>query len=99
MCEVYRENLRIVLDYIEEFIESVDGKSVVTADHGELLGDSKLQRYGHPEGVYLPELRIVPWLSVESEHRRTVEEEEPIGVEEATKRSIRENLTELGYIQ
>jgi len=36
---VYRENVEYVLSYVEELIEELDGKTVVTADHGELLGE------------------------------------------------------------
>lgn len=37
--EIYRENTRYVLDYVEEVTDGLDGKSVVTTDHGTLLGE------------------------------------------------------------
>jgi arylsulfatase A-like enzyme len=40
MRDVYAENVDYVLNSIEKLIESVDGKKVITSDHGELLGES-----------------------------------------------------------
>ena len=37
--EAYRENLRIILQEIEELLGTLDGQTTVTADHGEMLGD------------------------------------------------------------
>jgi hypothetical protein len=39
MRRVYEENLELVLDYVADLVEDLDGKTVVTADHGELLGE------------------------------------------------------------
>jgi hypothetical protein len=36
--EAYLDNLRYVLDNIEELLQNVDGKVVISADHGELFG-------------------------------------------------------------
>jgi hypothetical protein len=35
---VYQENVEYVLEYAEELVEQLSGKTVITADHGELLG-------------------------------------------------------------
>ncbi|MDY6769140.1 MAG: hypothetical protein SVW02_03485 [Candidatus Nanohaloarchaea archaeon] len=61
--EYYRENLVRVLESVEEFIDAVDGKIIITADHGEGLGDHGIGH--HPYGVYLSELVEVPWFEVE----------------------------------
>lgn len=98
LLEVYRENLSLILDYVNELIGDLDGKTVISADHGELLGESHFSKsYGHPIGVYCSELRIVPWLEVESGNRREIYSEEPIGAEEAKEKKIKENLEALGY--
>lgn len=36
---VYEENVRYVLEYVSELLETLEGKTVVTSDHGELLGE------------------------------------------------------------
>ena len=39
-------------------------KVVVTADHGEALGEFGV--YAHPRWVHHPKVRIVPWLEISS---------------------------------
>jgi len=61
----YKYNLEYVLEkgvkpLLSEFS---DFKIIVTADHGELLGE--YSNFGHPDGVIVPELRHVPFLEVE----------------------------------
>lgn len=78
----YRENLTLGLEHVAEFVESVDGKTVVTADHGQLLGDTMwpipLPGYGHPE-LHLPGLVSVPYLVCSHTDRRSVTSDPPIG--------------------
>ena len=57
--ENYRANLEYVLDSVETLLRSVDGNVVITADHGNLLGEFGL--YGHPDYVPVPALKRVPW--------------------------------------
>jgi len=60
----YEENLKLVLSYVNKLVPHLKGKElvVITADHGELLGERGL--FGHPEGVRVPELIEVPWLEI-----------------------------------
>jgi len=98
LVSVYIENLEMVLSHVEEFVSQVDGKTVVTADHGELLGERKGgHRFGHPEGLFVEELRKVPWLTVESGERRDVTEERPIGNDDVTGSDVTDQLELLGY--
>lgn len=64
--EAYLGNLELVLQHVEEILEELEGKTVITADHGELFGEKGL--YGHREGVYTKELVEVPWLTVDPEY-------------------------------
>jgi hypothetical protein len=41
----YEENVELILPHVERSLESLPGKTVVTADHGEMFG--KLGVYGH----------------------------------------------------
>lgn len=61
----YRENLRWAWDSVQELFE-LDATLVVTADHGEILGErapagDRHIRYGHPSGSPLEILRKVPF--------------------------------------
>lgn len=59
IIEAYEENLEIVLQHAEELAENLDGKTVITADHGELLGEKGL--FSHPNKFEAKKLRKVPW--------------------------------------
>lgn len=61
--EYYSKDLDLALENISELIEKLDGKVVVTADHGESWGE-KLE-WGHPLGSNNPVLVEVPWLEIE----------------------------------
>jgi hypothetical protein len=95
---VYVENLEIVLSHVAELVSELDGKTVVTADHGELLGEERAgHRFGHPEGLFVKELRVVPWLTVTSGKRRDIVKERPVKIDEITESEMNEQLALLGY--
>ncbi len=64
LTKAYKGNVRLVLKWIEKYKDSFKGKTVITADHGEMLGE---------KGVYLhfddnPEwarqfVREIPWFT------------------------------------
>lgn len=99
--EAYRENLDIVLPHVETLVESISGKSVVTADHGNLVGERTrplpVRGYGHPRGLDVPELRTVPWLVVEGEDRRSVVAEPPVEDAGPDEHVVEQRLDALGY--
>lgn len=59
----YGKNVELVLKDVEKLIKNLDGKIVITADHGELLGENG--KYGHPFSTFVPELCEVPWFVIE----------------------------------
>lgn len=99
----YTESLEIVLNSADELLEELSGKSVVTSDHGEMLGERVFpfttRVWGHMEGFDTPTLREVPWLEVESNVRRTVESERPVESDgaELTDSEVADRLEALGY--
>ncbi|QSX00164.1 hypothetical protein [Haloterrigena alkaliphila] len=102
--EVYVENLTLVLEHVEALLEGLDGKTVITADHGELLGESTNlysrvtgDRYEHPGYVWTPELRLVPWLVVPAEQRREIVAEDPVNRGDVDDEVVEEHLRALGY--
>jgi hypothetical protein len=102
LVELYTENLMFVLDYAESILDEFEGKSVITSDHGEMLGDPSglflPARYVHKRNYYCPELRRVPWLVVDSGTRRTITADEPEKTEDVEETEIDEQLTALGYL-
>ncbi|MBX0296662.1 sulfatase-like hydrolase/transferase [Haloarcula nitratireducens] len=100
--KAYAANLEYVLEYIEELIETVDGKIVVTADHGELLGERQspipVRGTDHFPNLYVPELIEVPWLTIREEKRRKITEEPPEDEFTVDEEATQDRLKALGYI-
>ncbi|WP_436345434.1 hypothetical protein [Natronorubrum sp. FCH18a] len=61
--ELYEENLRIALEAVADLIPKLDGRVVVTADHGEAFGEEGV--WEHHVETHIPPLMEVPWLEVE----------------------------------
>ncbi|MUV88793.1 hypothetical protein GJ629_01900 [Halapricum sp. CBA1109] len=98
----YENNLRRAIPHVRELLTALDGKTVVTADHGHLLGERSfpipVRMWGHPHGTYVEELVKVPWLVYESGDRRRIVAEPPVEDDDATDFSvIKERLRDLGY--
>ena len=99
--DAYEANLRHVLAEVESLAANVDGRIVVTADHGNLFGEWGL--YGHPMHTPVPALLAVPWASIEGEDRETREPTlsppEPLPVSRVHGSDTdRDRLRALGYI-
>jgi hypothetical protein len=99
--KAYAENVEIALEHAEKLIQQLDGRSVITADHGEALGERGvfLKHYGHSPHLYIPELRIVPWFVVPGENRRTVTAGTPASYERLDEQTRDSRLQALGYVQ
>lgn len=102
----YRKNLDAVLPHVEELMMGIDGKVVVTADHGNMIDEPArpfpVREWGHPPGIYTKELTTVPWLEYESGPRREI-----ISEETATSQNdngdidaevVNDRLRHLGYV-
>lgn len=84
VTKAYAESLKEVLPHVEELVEQLDGKTVVTSDHGNLLGEKphrinfpKKPRYGHPDFSTADSLVKVPWLELPFENRRQIKRDTP----------------------
>ncbi|WP_232794468.1 MULTISPECIES: hypothetical protein [unclassified Haloarcula] len=100
--EAYRRNVDITLPHVTDLLEGLDGKTVVTADHGELLGERlypvPVSGWGHPHGTYVDELVRVPWLVHEQGERRDVTSgSSKSGDEEIKHDVVEQRLRSLGY--
>lgn len=86
--------LRAVLDCIGVLLNNFDAERVViTADHGQLLGEFGVT--GHPGGLWLPEVKRVPWIEATASDEKTYTTRSS-GVE--TAEVDEERLRHLGYI-
>lgn len=99
----YSETLDIVLEHARTLINSLNGKTVVSSDHGEMLGESILPHtrpiYGHSTGVQSRKLRMVPWLEIPTGSRREISEGEPQDQHNHDEEMVTERLQALGYTE
>jgi hypothetical protein len=99
--KAYRENLKLTLSAVKPLFSGLDGKTIVTSDHGEMFGEigwpSPKRHYGHPLYTAAISLHKVPWFVVESEDRREIFSEQPEGEVSVDDEHVEERLEELGY--
>ncbi|MDS0282276.1 hypothetical protein [Haloarcula onubensis] len=98
----YRETLDRTLPSVAELLATLDGKSVVSADHGNMVGERAtpfpIREWGHPRGIYTSELVTVPWFVVEGDRRDTVAEEPAERASDVTDELVQDRLEQLGYV-
>lgn len=98
--QAYRENLEAVLPEVKRLLNSLSGRTVVTADHGEMLGDRHeyvpARDYGHHPGIFNNATVKVPWLIYESGERRHIVADTPTK-QETDMDKIDKQLRDLGY--
>lgn len=99
--KLYRDTLDETLPYLRDLLKTIPGRSVVTADHGNMVGERArpipIREWGHPEGIYTDELVTVPWL-VHENGSRTITSESPCREEDKVDDTVvADRLRHLGY--
>lgn len=59
----YEDNLKAVLPHVKELVEHLSGRIIITADHGEMLGEDGC--YCHWSRATKKQLREIPWLVID----------------------------------
>ena len=80
----YKENLEVVLESVAELLKHVSGTILITADHGEYLGENG--RYGHGLVPRRPPIVEVPWLIIEKKESKQREVSDKELIKERIKR-------------
>jgi len=98
----YRENVELALPAVKQLLDVFEGKTVVTADHGEMFGDigwpTPFRVYGHRLRTPATKLLEVPWLEHDSGERRTITSERPTkDAGNIDDERIERRLRQLGY--
>lgn len=99
----YRQNLEFVMDVVFDLIDDLPNKTVLTSDHGNMLGERAfpipIRIYGHPTNLFCSELIEVPWATVEGESRREVSDDGTRSQSYANEEKRKEKLRYLGYVE
>jgi len=100
--QAYRENIELTIDTVLPALKRIEGKTIITSDHGQLLGERispiPIREYGHPAGLYVPELVETPLHTLPYEQRREIIEGslESAGDKDADD-AVEKRLNALGY--
>lgn len=99
----YRANLDRALPAVRRLLDQQDGLTVVTADHGNMLGERAfpvpIHEWGHPRGVYTDELLRVPWLSHSQGPRPDIVAGDAAPSTETDSDAVERRLRDLGYME
>ncbi len=101
--KAYYENCKRVLAAVEDLLDLISGKIVITSDHGNMVGERSrpipIKEWGHPSGIYTRELVEVPWLVIENGSRPQIYSEGSIQErEDVTDAVVEDRLKDLGYV-
>lgn len=99
----YRNNLSRVIPQVKSLLTELNGKTVVTSDHGNMLGEASfplpIQEWGHPPMTYTSQLVRVPWVEITSGKRKNIINEEPVQDRKSSDDDVvQSRLSDLGYI-
>lgn len=97
--QLYVDNLRLVLDDIEEFLENIDAETVaITADHGNAFGELGVTK--HPTGFPHPVIKKVPWVETTATDEGTREPQAAFEAEmdDSQQIEVEAHLRDLGYM-
>jgi hypothetical protein len=98
----YRANLDRALDSVSDLATDLRGKTVISADHGNMVGERArpfpIREWGHPRGIYTEELVKVPWLVIEGDRRKTIQDQPGgQGDRDIEEDVVADRLEQLGY--
>ena len=100
--EAYADNLEEALSNALMLAADLNGKTIVTSDHGNMLGERAwpvpVRLYGHPEGVRHPAVTEVPWAIIGGEERREITDGNVTPVDSVDSEVINSRLHDLGYV-
>jgi len=98
----YEENLELVLEEVTELTDELNGKTVVTSDHGNLFGERvsslPIRLYGHPPNLPGENLIQVPLVELPFESRRETTVSPPHKTDSEAE-DVESRLEDLGYLQ
>ena len=101
--EAYAKNLEYVYDEVYDFLPDLPGRSVITSDHGNLLGERGLlipiRNYGHGSNLRFKKLVTVPWAVYQTGERREITEGDINSQSDASEDEVQERLRDLGYLE
>lgn len=96
MKKAYEKNLKLVMEEVRKLVEELHGKVILTADHGEMLGEYGVFGHNH-QWLKVKEELVVPWYTIKNEKkaRKRGKGEKEYQKEENIKKKVKERIREL----
>lgn len=94
----YIQNYRIAEPQIRALMRDVSGKFVITADHGEALGERCIGLHLFEHGHAIPVVYEVPYLSFTRGLRPEIVSDPPLSLQRVSDSRRLEHLRALGYV-
>lgn len=94
--KAYSENLRVSLPHVEHLLNKLNGRSVVTSDHGNEFGCFDV--YGHPSNTYTKGLIKVPWFAIKTDERKQIKTGSATVGPTTEESEVKQRLKDLGYV-
>lgn len=99
--QAYKENVDIAINAAKELASALTGKTVVSSDHGVLIGERMTpipaKGYGHKAGLRDPEVTQVPWFEMDYEHRKEIQGDPPVIYTDMDSEVVKDRLAAFGY--
>lgn len=98
--QAYRNHLELGLREANALAAELPGKTVITADHGELFGErarSPLKLYMHPSRLRCRELIMIPWAVIEDDERKDIVDDGARSTSGLNEENLYQHLRDLGY--
>lgn len=101
--DLYTRNLDRALQSVKTMLDDIVGKTIITADHGNMVGERSfpipIREWGHPRGIYTEPLVKVPWVVIDDDQRKTIISEAPEETASSVEDDVvRHRLEDLGYV-
>lgn len=97
----YAENLEIAMEQVMALVKRLDGRTIITSDHGNLFGEYAwpfpIRQYGHPHRVRVGSLTRVPWAELTNGNRLDIVAGGIHSQIDTEERQMKERLAHLGY--
>ena len=108
VVRAYEENLELALSVVRDLVDDLEGKTVITSDHGNLFDEPAYpvvkwgsHRYAHPMHATAEPLVKIPWLICPYENRRSITADPPVDADRSVINvsTIEDRLSDLGYTE
>jgi hypothetical protein len=99
--DAYKKNLRYGFEEAIRLAEELPGKTVITSDHGNMMGERTwpvpIKMYAHPRGLRTAPLVEVPWAVIDDGDRPDIVDDGVTSVSDSESDEMKRKLAALGY--